>query len=350
MLAVTFADLWFRAKQFLIAVVGVALVLGLALALSGLADGFYSEVDNTVDAVGATTWVMSGAAHGRLTAFAAFAASEQHAVADEQGVRRASAVLFVPSTVAIASGSTHPFSVNLFGIQPNGLGDPKVVASGHTLAGPDQLVVDSKVGPVGSVLTIGGHRFDVVGTVDNRTMTGGVPLVYMTLSAAQQVVAGGKPLITAIATTGTPAAVPAGLVVLSPPTVVTDTVSQLESGVQSIDNTRWLMWFVAAAIVASMLYVAALERKRDFAVLKALGSSSRALFLSLVLEAVVVTLVAAVLAEILASLLTPAFAQPVDITSDARLVLPLIAVAVGILASVTALRRVTGADPAAAFG
>ena len=75
---------------------------------------------------------------------------------------------------------------------------------------------------------------------------------------------------------------------------------------RSIDNTRWLMWFVAAAIVASMLYVAALERKRDFAVLKALGSSSRALFLSLVLEAVVVTLFAAVLAEILATLLTPA--------------------------------------------
>ena len=37
---------------------------------------------------------------------------------------------------------------------------------------------------------------------------------------------------------------------------------------QSIDNTRWLMWVVAAAIVASMLYVAALERKRDFAVLE----------------------------------------------------------------------------------
>ena len=47
MLAVTFADLWFRARQFLIAVVGVALVLGLALALSGLADGFYAEVAHT---------------------------------------------------------------------------------------------------------------------------------------------------------------------------------------------------------------------------------------------------------------------------------------------------------------
>ena len=349
MLAVTFADLRFRARQFLIAVVGVALVLGLALALSGLADGFYSEVADTVDAVGATSWVMSGAAHGRLTGFAAFPAADQRAVADEPGVRRASAVLFAPSTAALVSGSTRPLTVNLFGVQPNGLGDPQV-ASGHPLTGPDQVVVDSKVGPVGSVLTIGGHRFDVVGTVDHRTMTGGVPLVYMTLPAAQRAVTGGKPLITAIATAGIPAAVPAGLVVLSPSTVVTATVSQLRSAVGSIDNTRWLMWLVAAAIVASMLYVAALERKRDFAVLKALGSSSRALFPSLVLEAVVVTLLAAVLAEVLASLLTPAFAQPVDITIDARLVLPVIAVAVGVVASITALRRVTGADPAAAFG
>jgi putative ABC transport system permease protein len=190
----------------------------------------------------------------------------------------------------------------------------------------------------------------VVGIVDGRTMTGGVPIVYMPLPAVQQAVTGGKPLITAVATSGTPETVPAGLVVLSSAAVVNDTVGQLRTAVTSIDNTRWLMWLVAAAIVASMLYVAALERKRDFAVLKALGSSSSTLFLSLVLEAVVVTLLAAVLAEILASALTPLFAQPVDITPETRLVLPLIAVLVGVVASTTALRRVTGADPATAFG
>ncbi len=72
-----------------------------------------------------------------------------------------------------------------------------------------------------------------------------------------------------------PTSVPAGLVLLTPSAVVTDTVAALGSAVSSIDNTRSLMWLIAAAIVASMLYVAALERKRDFAVLKALGSSSR---------------------------------------------------------------------------
>ena len=64
MLAVTFADLWFRARQFLIAVVGVGLVLALALGLSGLADGFHAEVASTVDSVGATSWVMAPSAQG----------------------------------------------------------------------------------------------------------------------------------------------------------------------------------------------------------------------------------------------------------------------------------------------
>ena len=54
MLAVTFADLWFRARQFLIAIVGVGLVLALAPALGGLADEFRSEVAGTIDAVGAS--------------------------------------------------------------------------------------------------------------------------------------------------------------------------------------------------------------------------------------------------------------------------------------------------------
>ncbi len=350
MLAVTFADLWFRARQFLIAVVGVGLVLALALGMSGLADGFHAEVASTVDAVGATSWVMAPAAQGRLTAFAAFPEADVGAVAREPGVHRASPVLFAPEQVVRVAGSAMPQTVNLMGVQPGGLGAPQVVA-GHGLSGPGQAVVDSKLrAPVGSVLIQGGHPYDVVGVVDDRTMDGGIPIVYMGLATVQRAVTGGRPLVTAVATTGTPTAAPGGLVALAPSAVITDTVSALGSAVSSIDNTRSLMWLIAAAIVASMLYVAALERKRDFAVLKALGSSSRTLFLSLVVEAVVVTLFAAILAEVLSLFMAPLFAQPIDITVDARLVLPLIAVTVGVIASISALRRVTGADPATAFG
>jgi len=350
MLAVTFADLWFRARQFLIAVIGVGLVLALALGLSGLADGFHAEVASTVDAVGATTWVMAPSAEGRMTAFAAIPASAVATVAREPGVHRASPVLFAPEQVVLVHGSTAPQSVNLMGVQPGGLGDPQVV-SGQGLAGPDQAVIDSKLhAQIGSVLELGGHPYDVVGVVDGRSMDGGIPIVYMPLATVQRAVTGGRPLITAVAISGTPANTPAGLVVLTSSAVVSDTVTALGSAVTSIDNTRSLMWLIAAAIVASMLYVAALERKRDFAVLKALGSSTRSLFLSLVLEAVIVTLVAALLAEILSIFMGPLFAQPVDITTGARLVLPLVAITVGVIASISALRRVARADPATAFG
>ena len=349
MLAVTFADLWFRARQFLIAVVGVGLVLAVALSVTGLADGFHAEVQNFVDSANASTWVMSKAAEGRVTPFAAFPASEEAAVGAQPGVHQAAPFIFAASQVAHVNGASAPTTVGLVGVRPGALGNPQV-AAGRNIARPGEAVVDSKVtSQLGSTIVLGTQPFKVVGLVHGATMLGGVPSVYMTVADVDRVVTGGKPLITAVLVDGTPAHVPAGLVLLTPAAVVSDTMGQLKSAVSSIDSTRWLMWIVAAVIVASMLYVAALERKRDFAVLKALGSSSRTLFLSLVLEAIIVTLLAAVLAEILATLLTPAFAQPIDITADARLALPLVAVIVGIVASVTALRRVTGADPAAAF-
>jgi putative ABC transport system permease protein len=250
----------------------------------------------------------------------------------------------------LVTGAVGAQWVDLVGVQPGGLGDPAVVA-GHRLEGSDQVVVDSKLqaSPHG-MLYLGGRGYQVVGVVDGRTLTGGTPLVYMPLESVQQAVTGGRPLVTAVATAGIPRRAPAGLVVLTPAAVVTDTVSEFGSAVSSIEGTRWLMWIVAAAIVAFMLYVAALDRRRDFAVLKALGASSASLFMSLAIEAVVVTLLAAALAEVLASLLRPIFSQVVDITPDARLVLPLVAVAVGVVACLAALHRVTGADPAAAFG
>lgn len=350
MLAVTFADLRFRARQFAVAVIGVGLVLALALALSGLSDGFNAEATATIDGIGATSWVMSRAAHGSIVAFGAIPESDVAAVAHEPGVRRASPVLFAAGQAAHVDGDTQHVWVDLVGVQRGGIGDPKVV-SGRRLDGPDQVVVDSKLrGAPGGTLSLGGKRFEVVGIVDDRTMLGGTPLVYMPLLSAQRIVTGGSPVITAVAAAGTPTDPPPGLVALTPSAVVSGTSSELGGAVSSIDGTRSLMWIVAAAIVAFMLYVAALDRRRDFAVLKALGASSVSLFLSLAIEAVVVTLLAAVLAEVLAELLRPLFTQVVDITPEARLALPIVAVAVGVVACTAALRRVTRADPAQAFG
>jgi putative ABC transport system permease protein len=128
-----------------------------------------------------------------------------------------------------------------------------------------------------------------------------------------------------------------------------DLIRPLHGATVAIDVMRWLMWIVAAVIIGAVTYLSALERVRDFAVLKAVGGSSLSLALSLAAQAVLASIAAAVLAIGLAQLLKPLFPLPVDITAQAYLALPAIAMLVGVLSSLAALRRAVGVDPALAF-
>jgi putative ABC transport system permease protein len=211
-------------------------------------------------------------------------------------------------------------------------------------------VVDSRSGlAIGRHFSVSGQSFVVVGTVVDRTLAGGEPDVYVPLADAQRAVFGGRPLITAVLTRGIPVRVPAGLVLYSNNRIEQQSVDQQAAAVASINNARLFMWFIAAVIVAALVYVTALERTRDFAVLKALGASSRLLFAGLAVQAVLVSLVAAAVAGVIANFMTALFDQPVDIPSSAFLILPLSALVVGLLASVAALRRAVSVDPAMAF-
>ncbi len=349
MIFVTLADLLYRVRQFLIALIGVALVMAMALLLAGLANGFRSEVSSTVDGVGATHWIMASGAHGGLTAFAAFPEADAALVAHQPGVEASAPFLLVPGQSAILQHTS--FSYNLAGVEPGHLGDPTVGAGdGHALSGQRQAVVDARANaPVGSVVQLGSQAFSVVGIVNDRTLLGGQPLIYVELPAAQAIALGGRPLVSAVVTNGTPQTLPNGLSIYTAPSVIQATEHKMQAAISSIDNSTILMWIVAAIIVAALLYVAALERRRDFAILKALGSSSAELFGSLVIEAVVVTLVAAAAAVVLSHFMTFIFQQPLVIPASAYLELPIIAFIVGIVASLVALRSATRADPAAAF-
>ena len=112
---------------------------------------------------------------------------------------------------------------------------------------------------------------------------------------------------------------------------------------------RLLLWLVAAIIVGAVMYMSALERVRDFAVLKAVGASSRVLVTSLAIEAVIACLVSAALAIGVARLLRPIIPLPVSYSGSAYAVLPVVAVIVGVLSSLSGVRRAVNTDPAAAF-
>jgi hypothetical protein len=133
--------------------------------------------------------------------------------------------------------------------------------------------------------------------------------------------------------TGTPRSLPHGYKALSLQQVRDDTLHPLRSAESAINNTRLLLWLVAAVIVGVVMYMSALDRVRDFAVLKAVGATMRTLVVSLAAEAVLTCLIAAALAIGFAQLLLPLFPLPITYTVGAYAALPLIAVVVGVLGS-----------------
>jgi putative ABC transport system permease protein len=320
----------------------------MALAMSGLAAGFTAEINWTIGGIGADRWVLNDNAHGLISNGSLLPQADVAAISRSPGVTGAAGLAVLPQQVARINGRSK--TVLVFGVEPGSIGDP-AVTSGQTLSGPGQVVADTRAGAaVGSQITVGSMSFRVVGQVVNRTMLAGSPIVFMPLHDAQVLALGGRPIITAVVTRGIPSQVPAGLAVLTTAEIEHDNLTPLAGAVSSINSSKYIMWVVAAIIVAALLYVSALQRVRDFAVLKALGSSSLLLFESLALQAVVVTLLAAVFAMILANFMGGFFAQPVVIPGSAFATLPVIAIVVGLLSSLVALRRATSADPAAAFG
>ncbi len=347
MFGITVSDLLFRRRQFLIAIGGAALVFAMTLLLAGLASGFAEEIDVTVESFGAEAWVVANASSGRVAALTPITGSAAARVAASPGVRQATPVVIVPQTASVAGMS--PVGVNTVGLPIGGIGTNQAT-QGTNVRGPGEAVVDARMDlGIGRTFSVGPTTFRVVGLTSNRTLLGGLPNVYVTLADARTTAFRGADLINAVLVTGIPTALPPGLTVRSNQAIEQSSLQQMSGAISSINNSKIFMGAIAAIIVASLVYVTALERSRDFAVLKALGASSATLFGGLALQSSIVALVAALLATVLAQFMTGVFEQPVSIPSSAYLVLPLVAIGIGLLASLIALRRAVAADPAKAF-
>ncbi len=109
-----------------------------------------------------------------------------------------------------------------------------------------------------------------------------------------------------------------------------DFLRPLTEARSAISFVAILLWIVGALIVGSVVYLSVLERIRDFAVFKAVGTKSRSIMGGLALQAVIVALIAAVVGAVLSFLLAPRFPLPVEIPTSALWMLPVIAILVGL--------------------
>jgi putative ABC transport system permease protein len=225
------------------------------------------------------------------------------------------------------------------------------VGGGRAPSAAGEAVLDARAGrDVGDRVLVGGRWFTVVGEVRGVSVWAGVPAMFVTLADAQDLVFGGFRSATAVLTLGRPERLPEGLRLVGAEGARSDLKRPLENAVTTIDLLRLFLWVVAAAIVGSVLYVSALERSRDFAVFKAFGTESKDLVGTLVIQAVVLSALSAAFAVALSRLLAGLFPAVISFPARTLVLLPVVALAVGLLGSVAGARRAIAVDPATAFG
>jgi putative ABC transport system permease protein len=338
-------DLQWGRRRFAIGVVATALVFALGLLMSGVSASFDNEIDRTVESFGADGWLVREKSFGPFTGPATIAASRAAAVRELPGVRRADPVAVLRATTETPKRA----NVNLIGVVPGGVGSPPGWGS-RLLSPGGGAIVDESLGlNVGERLDLNGSSFRVGAVTGGMTYFAGIPTVTVSLRDAQRLGLGGRPLATAIVIQGTPLAAPRGLALLGNGDVEVDLGRPVLQAKQTIGLIRLLLWAVAAGIIGAVVYLSVLERVRDLAAMKAIGVATRHLVAGLVLQAALLSLLAALLSVGLEEAIAPAVAMSVEVPTLTFVTLPLVAVMVGIAASLIGLRRAVAVDPALAF-
>ena len=268
---VGFRDLQWRRRRFLIAVLATSLLFSVTLLLSGISAFFHNEARRTMRELDADTWIVPTGTVGPFTSASLFPASE--AAEDRRAFPASSAP--TPSCCSTRPSDFRSRRSEVIGYAPGGVGQPRVTdgrlpprSATRSWSTDRSVERDRRHGRAGPAQVP--HRRHGQGDHLPRRY----PAAFISIADAQRLLLDGAPLATAIVTRGTPTgALPTGYSRSSNDAVRSDLARPDRERGQTIGFINILLWIIAAGIIAAILYMSALERVREFAVIKAMGAA-----------------------------------------------------------------------------
>jgi putative ABC transport system permease protein len=338
-------ELQFRSRRALVAVLVSALVFGIAVAAEGIKRTLSNEPSAFVDSFHADGWVVPRDG-SPFTTISVLPASMGATLADTPGVISVHPV--VNGRATIVSGTRQ--NANLIGYD---LADGKgpALTGGRAPKSAHEIAVSSGTGAgIGDKLVTTAGTFEVVGTVDGMRFNASAPTILMTFAGAQRAVLGGQPYAMGFAVNGRPESLPKGTQLSTNADAAADLGLTIKSATSTIDFITLLTWLVAAGVIGAIVYLAALEQNRNFAILRATGSTGKLIVGSLLVQSLAIAVSAAVLSVPLAFVIRLGMPMPSTLTADSFVRILAVGLVVGCLASIAAVRRALRVSPAEAFG
>lgn len=372
-----FRDVKYNLGRFIVTCMGLALLLGVVLAMIGIYRGLIADAMELVETMDAQIWVVEKGTRGPFAESSRIPLDTREAISRIHGVTQTGAVTF-QSTEAERGGSK--VRLYVIGYEPGQLGGPKHILSGRSLTGRNfEAVVDrrTKLNP-GDHIQLGRNNFTVVGTTDNAVSSGGEPAIYLSLDDAQKLQFDLSPSAirrerarggTVISSTETVSAVIARVSPNASPDHIAGmirrwkhlsamtqeqqgqilTQSVIEKARKQIGMFTGILILVSAVIIALIIHTMTMDKIREIATLKLIGAPDRVIVSLIVQQSLAMGLIGFGIGGLLISNIKDYFPkrlilQPVDGLSLAGVV-----IIICLLASVYGVYTALKVDPAVAL-
>ena len=386
--------------KFVFTGVGLGLLIGVTLIMAGVYRGMVSDGKALLDNSGADLWVVQKDTLGPYAESSSVNDDVYRTILNMPGVARAANVTYL--TMQVRKGGSDVRAL-IVGIAPGELGDtpgwpPYLVAGRQITRSHYEAVADiaSKF-KLGDRLTIRRNQYTVVGLTRRMVSSGGDPMVFIPLKDAQEAQflkdndaiwqsrrrteanqAFNRPgvpgLMDAVmASQSTNAFVNAVLVTLKPghgPDEVAESIrrwkrltvytrAQMEgiligkliaTSAKQIGMFLAILAIVSAAIVAFIIYSLTMDKIREIAVLKLIGTRNRTIAGMIMQQALALGVIGFVVGKITATFSAPLFPKYVLLLPTDSIIGFFAVLVICILASLVAIRMALRVDPAEAIG
>ncbi|HJV83813.1 ABC transporter permease [Noviherbaspirillum sp.] len=386
--------------KFVFTGVGLGLLIGVTLVMAGVYRGMVDDGKALLDNSGADLWVVQKDTLGPYAESSSLNDDVVRTIRAMPGVAHAANVTYLTMQVRRGESDVRTMVVGIAPGEPGRTpGWPLYLTAGrHITRGHFEAVADGATGfALGDRIVIRRNRYTVVGLTRRMVSSSGDPMVFIPLKDAQEAQflkdndaiwqsrrrseanpAFNRPgvpglLDAVIASQSTNAFVNAVLVTLQPahaPEEVAESIrrwkrltvytrTQMEgilvgklisTSAKQIGMFLVILAVVSAAIVAFIIYTLTMDKIREIAVLKLIGTRNRTIAAMIMQQAIALGVIGFVVGKIAATFSAPLFPKYV-LLMPLDSVLGFFAVlAICVVASVVAIRMALKVDPAEAIG
>lgn len=386
--------------KFVFTGIGLGLLIGVTLVMAGVYRGMVDDAMALLDNSGAELWVVQKDTLGPYAEPSSLNDDVYRTILAMPGVAQAANVTYL--TMQVRKGESDVRTM-VVGIAPGKLGatpgwPPYLVAGRQITRGHYEAVADIASGfKLGNRLAIRRNHYTVVGLTRRMVSSSGDPMVFIPLKDAQVAQflkdndaiwqsrrrteanpAFSRPVVpglldAVIASQSTNAFVNAVLVTLKPgyaPDEVAQSIRRwkrltvytraqmggilvgklIATSAKQIAMFLVILAVVSAAIVAFIIYSLTMDKIREIAVLKLIGTRNRTIAAMILQQAIALGVIGFVVGKITSSFSAPIFPKYVLLTPMDSVAGFFAVLLICVLASLVAIRMALKVDPAEAIG